>query len=712
MDYGEAVGMDHPLPPLPLSKDTFVHTTFPDAAEAVADNTRSYPVRHSSSQVQSPSRLSIERKPIGGTESRYSQASQYSPRRLSGAQEGSSVAQLRTSMTPSSDGHSTPSREVETPEAEASLSPGRFLPPTQTIPIRQRHIQEPSEVAQSHVAEMSTTSTPAASHIEGYGLNESTGDFKRGGPVAPEEAAEMYPSLQYHHQPLEDPPRMRNKENGTASPVPELQLPSQPQPRPNSTLTVGSGSDGSRGRGKHNPHLSVGGTPSPNGSPMQYAHGNSPHRYSPDSRPASYIDLLHVPYPQQVAPAPNLDNSLLRSAVGSNAALLATTKTLEMYRANVKKAADPAVQYEFAIFMVQTAMELPLEGKGPNSREEMLKEARQILHKLADRSYPFAQYYLGDGFASGLFNKGKEDYDRAFPLFVAASKHGHAEAGYRAALCYEFGWGCRKDYAKAAQFYRASASKNHPGAATRLGMACLEGTMGLNGRQREGIKWLKRAAESADFQYNAAPYELGRLHENGFGDDIFKDEVYAAQLFTQSADLGHPEANLIMGKAYEYGILMCPKDAALSIHFYNGAAQAGLPEAMMALCAWYLFGAEPVLAKDENEACEWAKRAADLGTSHSSHLARSNVLTRTPGYAKAEYAVGYFKEIGIGCRQDTLEANVWYVRAAQQGEERAKQRLAIIRSAASGGGSSGSASNSGEKGKNKKGLFGKLGLKE
>jgi TPR repeat protein len=144
-------------------------------------------------------------------------------------------------------------------------------------------------------------------------------------------------------------------------------------------------------------------------------------------------------------------------------------------------------------------------------------------------------------------------------------------------------------------------------------MACLEGTMGLTNHYREGIKWLKRAAESADFQYNAAPYELGRLHENGYGDDIFKDEVYAAQLFTQSADLGHPEANLVMGKAYEHGMLKCPKDAALSIHFYNGAAQAGVPEAMMALCAWYLFGAEPILEKDENEAFEWAKRAADLG---------------------------------------------------------------------------------------------------
>ena len=47
---------------------------------------------------------------------------------------------------------------------------------------------------------------------------------------------------------------------------------------------------------------------------------------------------------------------------------------------------------------------------------------------------------------------------------------------------------------------------------------------------------------------------------------------------------------------------------------------------------------------------------------------------------KAEYAVGYFTEMGIGCRRDPLEANVWYVRAAENGNENAKQRLKIIRS--------------------------------
>ncbi len=314
----------------------------------------------------------------------------------------------------------------------------------------------------------------------------------------------------------------------------------------------------------------------------------------------------------------------LRGAVGTNASLLSTKQTLEMYRANVKKTNDPTIQYEFALFMINAAQEVGQSevGKDPQANEattpaaaqaELIREARLILQRLSDRSYPFAQYYLGDGYASGLFNKGKEDYDRAFPLFVSASKHGHAEAGYRAALCYEFGWGSRKDYAKAVQFYRQSASKSHPGAMTRLGKACLVGDMGLGHRYREGLKWLKRAAESADFQYNSAPYELGLLHETGFGDDVFQDDSYAAQLFTQSADLGHAEANYRLGDAYEHGKLSCPRDPGLSVHFYTGAAQQGHAIAMMALCAWYMVGAEPVLEKDENEAYEWARRSAECG---------------------------------------------------------------------------------------------------
>jgi TPR repeat protein len=362
-------------------------------------------------------------------------------------------------------------------------------------------------------------------------------------------------------------------------------------------------------------------------SPSGYPRDLSNSRRSPASRPSSYMDLLsNVPYNQQVAPAGQLQHQSLQSAIGSAASLLDMKKTLEMYRANVKKTNDAAVQYEFAIYMISCSQDPELTADiDPN---QLVKEAKEILTDLASRSYPFAQYYLADGLASGLFNKGKPDLSRAFHLFQSASKHSHAEAGYRTALCYEFGWGTGKSVPKAVQYYRAAAFKNHPGAATRLGMACLRNDMGLFGKDkyREGVKWLKRAQESADFQYNAAPFELGVLHLTGFGDDIFKDEQYAAQLFTQSAELGHVQANFIMGEAYENGLYGCPKDAALSVHFYNGAATRGHAEAMMALCAWYMVGAEPVLEKDEREACEWAKQAAETGKTYPICPSQSSLL--------------------------------------------------------------------------------------
>lgn len=468
---------------------------------------------------------------------------------------------------------------------------------------------------------------------------------------------DMYPPLQYHHQQLSEDNAIRlvdhrasratvqsstshsPSSSNTGENVPAANQHLVPNgngvsgrliQRPSSTYSAAS-EYGLRGR-----------TRSPQLSPNLYARAASAHsRQSPDSRPHSYVDQLNAPYPQPAPVPASFDNAHLRSAVGSNASLLSTRRTLEMYRANVKKTNDPSIQYEFAIFMIKAAQEAGAGGPEDDSpapqppsspkpardsdgnhtdgspaaasQAELLREARQILQKLSDKSYPFAQYYLADGYASGLFNKGREDYDRAFPLFIAASKHGHAEAGYRAALCYEFGWGSRKDPAKAVQYFRQAASKNHPGAMLRLGKACIGGDLGLTNRYREGLKWLKRAAESADAQYNAAPYELGLLHETGFGDDVFQDESYAAQLFTQSADLGHADANYRLGDAYEHGKLGCPRDPALSVHFYTGAAQAGQPLAMMALCAWYMVGAEPVLEKDENEAYEWALKAAECG---------------------------------------------------------------------------------------------------
>ncbi|KAL1903097.1 Chitin synthase 4 [Sporothrix stenoceras] len=566
-----------------------------------------------------------------------------------------------------------------------------------------RHSRDTNATASSGQLQISTESSAATSTSSISGPNEQPNS----GDLSPESSLEdgipgsqSVPQLQYHHQAYlphsasmaaiaqqEQHGDFRSSSNpdlvGNPAAINRHLTPTSNNfrrsslPRPQSAYSVYSDM-GPRGR---SPGF-LGGN-----SHMRAPSAHS--RKSPDTRPSSYADMLNVPYPQP-APAPiALDNNQLRNNVGSNASLLSTQKTLEMYRQNVKKTTDMSIQYSFAVFLISTAQEQGLSYDESTKRKnspkivrdlespyvetagatplELVREARSILQRLSNNGYPFAQYYLADGYASGLFSKGKEDYNAAFPLFVLAAKHGHAESAYRTALCYEFGWGCRKDPAKAVQYLRTAAAKRHPGAMTRLGKACLSGDLGEK-RYREGLKWLKLATESADAIYNGAPYQLGCLYETGYGDDIFQDESYAAELFTQAAELGHPDANYRMGDAYEHGRLNCPRDPALSVHFYTGAAERGHAGAMMGLCAWYMVGAEPLLEKDEEEAYEWARRSAELG------------------YVKAQYAVGYFTEMGIGCRKDILEANVWYVKAADAGDERATQRLAAIRSAISGGG--------------------------
>lgn len=482
------------------------------------------------------------------------------------------------------------------------------------------------------------TSASSVSNSLGDGQGRKSDDDSTGSSVPEDPSqAQLIPQLQYHHQPYvpsapnvlkEQTPRTTSTPDlsehggaGTRHLTPTSNVRRSSMPRPLSAYSVHS----DRSRSSQNlVNLSI-----------RAPSSQSTARRSPDNRQSTYAELLSVPYPQP-APAPlTIDNSQLRNVVGSNASLLSSQKTLDMYRQNVKKTNDFSIQYSFAVFLISTAQEQGLDitevqkkltSKRGHSRDsssvegtgsephELLREARAILQKLANAGYPFAQYYLADGYASGLFGKGKEDYNSAFPLFVLAAKHGHAESAYRTGLCYEFGWGCRKDPAKAVQFLRTAASKRHPGAMTRLGKACLSGDLGEK-RYREGLKWMKLATESADAMYNAAPYNLGCLYETGYGEDIFKDEGYAAELFTQAAELGHPEANYRMGDAYEHGKLHCPRDPALSVHFYTGAAERGHAGAMMGLCAWYLIGAEPILEKDEEEACEWARRSAELGKS-------------------------------------------------------------------------------------------------
>lgn len=75
----------------------------------------------------------------------------------------------------------------------------------------------------------------------------------------------------------------------------------------------------------------------------------------------------------------------------------------------------------------------------------------------------------------------------------------------------------------------------------------------------------------------------------------------------------------------------------LTLCLQNIAAQQNHRDACFSLTAWYLVGSPGVLPQSDTEAFLWAKRAADAGL------------------AKAQYAVGYFYETGIGTPTSNAE---------------------------------------------------------
>ena len=67
----------------------------------------------------------------------------------------------------------------------------------------------------------------------------------------------------------------------------------------------------------------------------------------------------------------------------------------------------------------------------------------------------------------------------------------------------------------------------------RLGLAEINGELGLSKRPREGVKWLKRAAELADQVDPPQPqslHELAILHEKGIDNVIFVVRLLSSTL--------------------------------------------------------------------------------------------------------------------------------------------------------------------------------------
>lgn len=275
-----------------------------------------------------------------------------------------------------------------------------------------------------------------------------------------------------------------------------------------------------------------------------------------------------------------------------------TKQYVDDYRKRMKDDPDPEAQFAFSKYLIEAAKKLGDEISssdpklGRKYRDHLLQESLRNIKKLAEGKDPWAdaQFFLANLYGTGQLGL-QVDHEKAYYLYLMASKLNHPAATYRSAVCNEIGAGTKKDYNRAVLFYRKAAALGDTAAMYKLGMILLGGLLHQPRNLREASVWLRRAAAQADEDNPHALHELALLHERpNNGGVVPHDPHMARELFTQAAQLGYAPAQFKLGSCHEFGNLGCPIDPRRSIAWYTKAAQKGDPEAELALSGWYLTG--------------------------------------------------------------------------------------------------------------------------
>lgn len=332
---------------------------------------------------------------------------------------------------------------------------------------------------------------------------------------------------------------------------------------------------------------------------------------------------------------------------------------------------DHKTALTFAKKLVEAASVLSNEGGRADAkttqknREKYIFDAHKQLKRLVNAGYAEAMFYLADCYGTGGLGL-QVDPQEAFKLYQSAAKLGHPQAAYRVAVCcemgHEEGGGTKRDPLRAVQWYKRAATMGDAPAMYKTAMISLKGLLGQPQNKREAHTWLKRAAEKADAENPHALHELGLMYESAGPDDaVIRDLKHARSLFEQAGKLGYKFSQYRLASAFESGNLDCPIDPRQSIMWYSKAAAQGEHQSELALSGWYLTGSDGILQQSDTEAYLWARKAAQSGL------------------AKAEYAMGYFTEVGIGVSPNMDEAKKWYWRAASQNYAKARERLEALK---------------------------------
>ncbi len=191
-------------------------------------------------------------------------------------------------------------------------------------------------------------------------------------------------------------------------------------------------------------------------------------------------------------------------------------------------------------------------------------------------------------------------------------------------------------------------------------MAHLMGQLQLPASAEAALPLLSQAATLATVEVPQPAYVYGLLLLAEFSHISIPPQLFAPYIpqgstaqaearkhLERAAYLNFAPAQYKLGHSYEFATPPFSFDALLSVQYYSLASQQGEIEADMALSKWFLCGSEGAFEKDEGLAWTFAEKAAKKGL------------------PSAEFAMGYYAEVGVGGPKDVDAAKKWYTKVSR-----------------------------------------------
>lgn len=232
----------------------------------------------------------------------------------------------------------------------------------------------------------------------------------------------------------------------------------------------------------------------------------------------------------------------------------------------------------------------------------------------------------------------------AFRWHKAAADLGNVEAQFEVAMRYEHGVGVRKSANSARAWYERCAMTGMSEAQFNLGVLCESGQGGKKS-EAEAIKWHKMAADQGSVP---AHFRLGLLFAQS------KKRLLAKRHFLVAAKAGHADAQYNLALMYDAEATLASSKEAFK--WYQSAHKHGLSEATTNMAIAMLDG------------CGTKRRPLKA----VAHLRKAAAM----GDPKGLFNLGKCFDEGVGVAMDIASAMEYYIRAAALGNRCANQRLA------------------------------------